>query len=118
MGLDASVGGRDLAPYRGTSLAQTPPFVEVPTFPNATCPIMGKKVSLPLFVDTELGRIYVCCKPCFKKIRANVPVAHKTAYPVVEELVDMIETQRAYEVNSKMISATDDMLKYVNQNLS
>jgi len=36
---------------------------------------------------------------------------------VVEELVDMIETQRAYEVNSKMISAADDMLKYVNQNL-
>ncbi len=36
---------------------------------------------------------------------------------VVEELVDMIETQRAYEVNSKMIQATDDMLKYVNQNV-
>ena len=36
---------------------------------------------------------------------------------VVEELVDMIETQRAYEVNSKMIQATDDMLKYVNQNI-
>jgi flagellar basal-body rod protein FlgG len=36
---------------------------------------------------------------------------------VVEELVDMIETQRAYEVNSKMISATDEMLKYVNNNI-
>ncbi|MBY0519891.1 MAG: flagellar basal-body rod protein FlgG [Sphingomonas sp.] len=36
---------------------------------------------------------------------------------VVEELVDMIETQRAYEVNSKMITATDEMLKYVNQNI-
>ncbi|MEI9927804.1 MAG: flagellar basal-body rod protein FlgG [Sphingomonas sp.] len=36
---------------------------------------------------------------------------------VVEELVDMIETQRAYEVNSKMISATDEMEKYVNQNV-
>lgn len=36
---------------------------------------------------------------------------------VVEELVDMIETQRAYEVNSKMISATDEMLKYINQNV-
>jgi flagellar basal-body rod protein FlgG len=36
---------------------------------------------------------------------------------VVEELVDMIETQRAYEVNSKMISATDEMEKYVNQNI-
>lgn len=36
---------------------------------------------------------------------------------VVEELVDMIETQRAYEVNSKMIKATDEMLQYVNQNM-
>ncbi len=36
---------------------------------------------------------------------------------VVEELVNMIETQRAYEVNSKMISASDEMLKYVNQQL-
>ena len=36
---------------------------------------------------------------------------------VVEEMVDMIETQRAYEMNSKVISATDQMLQYVNQNL-
>ncbi len=36
---------------------------------------------------------------------------------VVEELVDMIETQRAYEVNSKMIQATDEMMKNVNQQL-
>lgn len=36
---------------------------------------------------------------------------------VVEELVDMIETQRAYEVNSKMIQATDEMLQNAAQNL-
>lgn len=36
---------------------------------------------------------------------------------VVEELVEMIETQRAYEVNSKMIKATDEMLQYVNQQM-
>jgi flagellar basal-body rod protein FlgG len=36
---------------------------------------------------------------------------------VVEELVDMIETQRAYEINSKMIKATDEMLQYANQQL-
>jgi len=36
---------------------------------------------------------------------------------VVEELVNMIETQRAYEVNSKAISTTDQMLSYVNQQL-
>jgi flagellar basal-body rod protein FlgG len=35
----------------------------------------------------------------------------------VEELVDMIETQRAYEIASKMIKATDEMLQYVNQQL-
>ena len=36
---------------------------------------------------------------------------------VVEEMVNMIETQRAYEINSKAISAVDGMLKYVNQNM-
>ncbi|MCJ8156332.1 flagellar basal-body rod protein FlgG [Sphingomonas sp. LaA6.9] len=36
---------------------------------------------------------------------------------IVEELVDMIETQRAYEINSKMISATDEMLRNANQTL-
>ena len=36
---------------------------------------------------------------------------------VVEELVNMIETQRAYEMNSKVISATDQMLQYVSNNL-
>lgn len=36
---------------------------------------------------------------------------------VVEELVDMIETQRAYEVNSKMIQASDEMMKNAAQTL-
>lgn len=36
---------------------------------------------------------------------------------IVEELVDMIECQRAYEINSKMVSAVDEMLKNANQTL-
>jgi len=36
---------------------------------------------------------------------------------VVEELVTMIETQRAYEMNSKAISTADQMLQYVSNNL-
>jgi flagellar basal-body rod protein FlgG len=36
---------------------------------------------------------------------------------VVEEMVNMIETQRAYEINSKAISAVDQMLKFVNTNM-
>lgn len=35
----------------------------------------------------------------------------------VEELVNMIETQRAYEMNSKAISTADQMLQFVNNNL-
>ena len=36
---------------------------------------------------------------------------------VVEELVNMIETQRTYEVNSRAIETADNMLQYVNNNL-
>ncbi|NPU94055.1 MAG: flagellar basal-body rod protein FlgG [Gammaproteobacteria bacterium] len=36
---------------------------------------------------------------------------------VVEELVNMIETQRAYEMNSKVISTVDQMLQFVTQQL-
>ena len=36
---------------------------------------------------------------------------------VVAELVNMIETQRAYEMNSKAISTNDQMMQYINNNL-
>ena len=36
---------------------------------------------------------------------------------VVQEMVNMIETQRAYEMNSKAIQTTDQMLQYIAQNL-
>ncbi len=36
---------------------------------------------------------------------------------VVEELVNMITTQRAYEMNSKVVSTTDQMLQFVTNNI-
>ncbi len=36
---------------------------------------------------------------------------------VVEELVNMIETQRSYEMNSKAISTSDQMMQFINNNL-
>ena len=36
---------------------------------------------------------------------------------VVQQLVDMIETQRAYEVSSKAISASDEMMRHISNNL-
>ncbi|MBQ0833792.1 flagellar basal-body rod protein FlgG [Marinobacter sp.] len=36
---------------------------------------------------------------------------------VVEELVNMITTQRAYEMNSKVVSTADQMLQFITQNI-
>jgi flagellar basal-body rod protein FlgG len=36
---------------------------------------------------------------------------------VVQEMVDMIETQRAYEMNSKAVQTTDQMLQYAAENM-
>ena len=64
--------------------------VSVPVFPNTTCPIMGKPISQKLFVDTELGRIYFCCKGCNKKILGDVAVAYKSAYPRTTKLANAL----------------------------
>lgn len=36
---------------------------------------------------------------------------------IVEEMVSMIETQRAYEMNSKVVSTADGMMQYLNNNV-
>lgn len=60
--------------------------VVVPNFQNTTCPIMGKPASAKLFTDTPLGRIYVCCAPCIKKIRADVALSERAAYPSAQRV--------------------------------
>lgn len=58
--------------------------VTVPVYKNTTCPIMGKAASNRLFVDVDGGRIYICCLPCVKKIRANPAKALAAAYPTAK----------------------------------
>jgi flagellar basal-body rod protein FlgG len=36
---------------------------------------------------------------------------------IVQEMVNMITTQRAYEMNSKVISTADQMLQFITQNV-
>ncbi|HEX5791735.1 MAG TPA: flagellar hook-basal body complex protein, partial [Rheinheimera sp.] len=36
---------------------------------------------------------------------------------VVDEMVSMIAVQRAYEMNAKVVSAADEMLRFINQSL-
>lgn len=64
--------------------------VRVPSFANATCPIMGKPSSPRLFVDTDFGRIHVCCKTCNKDVLGDAEHAHKTAYPTVKKLANTV----------------------------
>ncbi len=74
----------------GLALAGDPPAVAVPLFPNATCPIMGKRASTKLFVDTPKGRIYMCCVRCAAEIRKDPDRAHATAYPKVRKAANTV----------------------------
>lgn len=69
-----------------TQAAAQAAAVRVPVHPNSTCPIMGKPISLKLFTDTELGRIWVCCKGCIADIQDDVQLAYRSAYPTVREI--------------------------------
>lgn len=39
--------------------------------PQTTCPIMGGKINPKQYANVEGYRIYVCCKPCIAKVKAD-----------------------------------------------
>ncbi|MFA5043381.1 MAG: hypothetical protein WC567_05275, partial [Kiritimatiellia bacterium] len=39
------------------------------------CPITGGKISKDVFVDVEGVRIYLCCKDCIEKVKADPKAA-------------------------------------------
>jgi hypothetical protein len=42
---------------------------------------MGKPTKADLFVETDHGRVHVCCKMCLKKVEADKEAMYKKAYP-------------------------------------
>ncbi|TCK18866.1 flagellar basal-body rod protein FlgG [Thiogranum longum] len=71
-----------------------------------------------LFLETASSGSPTTGTPGLNGIGSVVQGALETSnVNVVEELVNMIETQRAYEMNSKAIQTTDSMLQYVTNNL-
>lgn len=60
--------------------------VRVPTYPNVSCPIMGKPISARLFTDTAYGRIWICCKSCIEDIQADVETSYRAAYPTTKRV--------------------------------
>jgi len=71
-----------------------------------------------LFVETASSGSPTTGTPGLNGIGSVIQGALETSnVNVVEELVNMIETQRAYEMNSKAIQTTDRMLQFVTSNL-
>lgn len=111
IGLDGTVSAKLQGQTEATTLGQ----IQVANFPNPA--------GLQAMGDNYLTETAASGNASFGapgqdgrgKVRQGMLEASNVN--VVQELVDMIETQRAYEVNSKMISATDEMLKYVDQNI-
>jgi len=78
--------------------------VTVPTWGNATCPIMGKPSSEALYVDVKFGRIYICCPPCARKIRAEPAVAYRAAYPTATRIDNKVDPVTGSALGEKTVT--------------
>jgi flagellar basal-body rod protein FlgG len=71
-----------------------------------------------LYTETAVSGAPVQGNPSVDGLGSIVQGALETSnVNVTEELVNLIETQRVYEMNSKVISKVDEMLSYINQQL-
>ncbi len=71
-----------------------------------------------LFVETQASGAPVVGEPGLNGIGTiRGGSLESSNVNTVEEMVSMIQTQRAYEMNAKVISAVDQMLQYINQTL-
>jgi flagellar basal-body rod protein FlgG len=71
-----------------------------------------------LYTETAVSGAPVQGNPGIEGLGSIVQGALETSnVNVTEELVNLIETQRIYEMNSKVISSVDQMLSYINQQL-
>ena len=81
-------------------------------------PVGLQPVGENLFIETAASGTAQPGTPGLNGLGALVQGALESSnVNVVSELVNMIETQRAYEMNSKAITTNDQMMQYVNQNL-
>jgi flagellar basal-body rod protein FlgG len=81
-------------------------------------PVGLQPIGKNLYVETAASGSPQAGTPGLNGLGGLVQGALETSnVNVVEELVSMIEAQRAYEMNSKAIQTADQMLAYVNNNL-
>ncbi|MBK1694282.1 flagellar basal-body rod protein FlgG [Chromatium weissei] len=116
--LSVTVGkdGTVSAQIPGQAAPQTLGQIQLADFVNpAGLQAMGENI----YVETAASGTAQASNPGQNGAGTMVQGALETSnVNMAEELVNMIETQRAYEVNSKAIAAADAMLQFVNNNLA
>jgi flagellar basal-body rod protein FlgG len=77
-----------------------------------------KAIGNNLFRETEASGNPITGTPSLDGFGSiNQGMLEASNVNVVTELVDMITTQRSYEMNSKVVSTADQMLQFISQNL-
>ena len=85
---------------------------------NFVNPTGLQAVGQNLFIETAVSGAPLEGVPSLEGFGMIVQGALETSnVNTTEELVNLIESQRVYEMNSKVISAVDEMLSYINQQL-
>ncbi|MFZ4791623.1 MAG: flagellar basal-body rod protein FlgG [Candidatus Competibacteraceae bacterium] len=111
VGRDGSVS----AQIAGQTAAQTIGTIQIADFIN---PTGLQPIGQNLFMESTASGSPQPGNPDASGLGSLMQSALETSnVNVVQEMVDMIETQRAYEMNSKAIATTDQMLQYINNNL-
>lgn len=71
-----------------------------------------------LFVETAASGNPIVGTPGENGLgQINQGMLENSNVDIVEEMVNMITTQRAYEMNSKVVSTADQMLQFITQNI-
>ena len=77
-----------------------------------------KPIGQNLFVETATSGAPIVGNPDQQGLgRTRGGQLESSNVSVVEEMIGLIETQRAYEINAKVVASVDQMLQFVNQTL-
>lgn len=119
-------------PAGATSINVSSDGIVSATMPDTTEPQEVGQITLASFINPEglqsIGENFMTETAASGAPVVTNPMADGTGKLVqgsleasnvntVQALVEMIETQRAYEVSSKSISASDDMMRFVSNNM-
>ena len=111
VGDDGTVSAR----LPGTATPQTIGNIQLVDFVN---PTGLQAIGSNLFIETASSGTPVTGTPGQNGIgQTKQGMLENSNVDIVEEMVNMITTQRTYEMNSKVVSTSDQMLQYITQNL-